>query len=81
MSPHFFTVLNEVTPRCDKIMPLVGGTVATILTLGNVQVAIGILVGALTLIAAAQRVVIGHIEMKEKLRAQEKGKEGEPKEG
>jgi len=67
MNQHFLDVLNEVTPRCDKVMPVVGGFVATILTLGNVQVAIGILVG----------VMIGHIEMKEKLRAAEKAKEEE----
>jgi hypothetical protein len=77
MNQHFLDVLNEVTPRCDKVMPVVGGFVATILTLGNVQVAIGILVGVLTLIAAAQRIMIGHIEMKEKLRAAEKAKEEE----
>lgn len=79
MNPHFLAVLHEVTPRCDKIMPVVGGVVATILTLGNIQVAIGILVGVLTLIAAAQRIVIGHIEMKEKLRASRKAEEAEQK--
>ena len=75
MNQHFFAVLNEVTPRCDKIMPVVGGAVAAILTFGNVQVALGIIAGILTIIAAAQRIVIGHLEMKEKLRTAEKSKE------
>jgi hypothetical protein len=77
MNPHFFAVLNEVTPRCDKVMPVVGGAVAAILTFGNVQVALGIIAGVLTIVAAVQRIVIGHIEMKEKLRAAEESKEEE----
>lgn len=72
MNQDFLAALHKATPLCDKILAVVGGAVAGTLTLGHLQAGIGILVGVLTGLTLIPRLVIGWVEMKERLRAAEK---------
>lgn len=76
MNQDILASLHKVTPVTDKILALVGTSMAAFLTLGHVQTLVGITVGILTGLAIIPRIVIGYIDMRRKMRpADEEGGE------
>lgn len=76
MNQDILASLHKVTPLTDKILALVGTSMAAFLTLGHVQTLVGITVGILTGLAIIPRIVIGYIDMRRKMRHADEDEEG-----
>lgn len=71
MNDNFLATIYKATPSCDKMLAVVGSAVAGTLTLGHIQAGVGVLVGVLTVMTLIPRIVIGWIEMRERLKKEE----------
>lgn len=69
----FFKILNEQTPAGDKAWIGTGALTSGALALSDWAAIVGILVGAVTIIATVQRIVIAHDEYKYRKEQREKG--------
>ena len=70
---EFFKILHEQTPAGDKAWIGTGALTSGALALSDWAAVVGILVGAVTIIATVQRIVIAHEEYKYRKAQREKG--------